>query len=435
MIYVNDWDFILNAFLCLIDMLLVWELREQIYGRIRRGRRLCAILAVALALILMIPPCAYENSIYVIPASCLLLPFYPKNLKKKVFFETCLISILFSCLMILNDLTNMFPPSIRWGMVYIMMIHAVIWLVLFFCLRLCRNIDTDLPLSLSLLFLFIPFCTFASSVALIFLFEGSIISRPMGDLCHLVIQTTLLLIDLALLEFLRRFTGYYQREKERQLLGQQLRYQETHYKQLIESYGQIGKLRHDMKNHLNAIALLCQNGSTDDLLDYLHTTSGALGQTEQVISTGNPAFDAVLNIKIREMKEEGILCSPTLSIPKDMGLPFSDAVTILGNLLDNALHASVSRQLQTGAFRQTANIQEKEFPAQPENKSSVDLSVIWQQGTLFLHMSNPCAADTVADYGIGMKNVEEVVRKYSGTMKTEVAKGRYITDIVLFLQM
>ena len=155
MIYVNDWDFILNAFLCLIDMLLVWELREQVYGRIRRGRRLCAFLAVALALILMIPPCAYENSIYVIPASCLLLPFYPKNLKKKVFFETCLISILFSCLMILNDLTNMFPPSIRWGMVYIMMIHAVVWLVLFFCLRLCRNIDTDLPLSLSLLFLFI----------------------------------------------------------------------------------------------------------------------------------------------------------------------------------------------------------------------------------------------------------------------------------------
>ena len=128
--------------------------------------------------------------------------------------------------------------------------------------------------------------------------------------------------------------------------------------------------------------------------------------------------ETAVETAVREMKEEGILCSPTLSIPKDMGLPFSDAVTILGNLLDNALHASVSRQLQTGAFQ-----------------SSVDLSVIWQQGTLFLHMSNPCAADTVADYGIGMKNVEEVVRKYSGTMKTEVAKGRYITDIVLFLRM
>ena len=449
MIYVNDWDFILNAFLCLIDMLLVWELREQVYGHIRRRRLLCAFLAVALTLILMIPPYAYENSIYVIPASCLLLPFYPKNLKKKVFFETCLISILFSCLMILNDLTNLFPPSARWGMIYIMMIHAVVWLVLFFCLRLCRNIDTDLPLSLWLFFLFIPSCTFASSVSLIFLLNGSMITRSAGALCHLVIQATLLLIDLALLEFLRRFTGYYQKEKERQLLGQQLRYQETHYKQLIESHEQIRKLRHDMKNHLNTIALLCQKGSSDSLLDYLHTTLGALEQTEQVISTGNPAFDAVLNMKLKEMKEKGILCSPTLSIPKDMGLPFSDAVTILGNLLDNALHASVSRRLQTGAFRQTintqhpqtkalrqtGNTQEKEPPMQPENESSVDLSVIWQQGTLFLHMSNPCTADTVAEYGIGMKNVEESVRKYSGTMKTEVEKGRYITDIVLFLQM
>lgn len=72
---------------------------------------------------------------------------------------------------------------------------------------------------------------------------------------------------------------------------------------------------------------------------------------------------------------------------------------------------------------------------QPEKEASVDLTIIWQQGTLFLHMSNPCASDTVAEYGIGMKNVEGIVRKYSGTMKTEVAKGRYITDIVLFLQM
>lgn len=60
-----------------------------------------------------------------------------------------------------------------------------------------------------------------------------------------------------------------------------------------------------------------------------------------------------------------------------------------GDLLDNALHASVSRQLQAGAFRQTVNTQqtqtkalrqtgntqEKESPMQPEKEASVDLSI------------------------------------------------------------
>ena len=31
-----------------------------------------------------------------------------------------------------------------------------------------------------------------------------------------------------------------------------------------------------------------------------------------------------------------------------------------------------------------------------------------------------------------MKNVEETVKKYSGTLHTEVKAGKYITDIILY---
>ena len=41
-------------------------------------------------------------------------------------------------------------------------------------------------------------------------------------------------------------------------------------------------------------------------------------------------------------------------------------------------------------------------------------------GNLFLHVSNPCSAETVPQYGIGLRNVEETVKKYSGTMQTTV---------------
>ncbi|HJC43704.1 MAG TPA: ATP-binding protein [Candidatus Mediterraneibacter gallistercoris] len=35
-------------------------------------------------------------------------------------------------------------------------------------------------------------------------------------------------------------------------------------------------------------------------------------------------------------------------------------------------------------------------------------------------------------YGIGMKNVEETVKKYAGTLNTEVKDGKYITDVILY---
>ena len=273
MMYYHDQDIILNIFLCVVDMVLLWELREQLYGRIQKGRKFCALCAAFLIALLMLLPSRFENSMYVVPVSWLLLPFYPKNPKKKLFFEIWLFSILFSCLMILNDFTNMLPRFSHWVMTYLLIIHVVVWLILFFCLRWCRSISTDLPLSLWLLFLFIPVFSFASSGTLIVLFDGNAVPRPMKDLCHLVIQTSFLFIDLALLVFMRRFTEFFQEEKERQLLEQQLCFQEAHYKDMIGSQDQIRKIRHDMKNHLNAISLLYSEGRKKELLDYLHTVS------------------------------------------------------------------------------------------------------------------------------------------------------------------
>lgn len=277
MMYYHDQDIILNIFLCVVDMVLLWELREQLYGRIQKGRKFCALCAAFLIALLMLLPSRFENSMYVVPVSWLLLPFYPKNLKKKLFFEIWLFSILFSCLMILNDFTNMLPKFSHWVMTYLLIIHVVIWLVLFFCLRWCRSISTDLPLSLWIIFLFIPVFSFASSGTLIVLFDGNAVPRPMKDLCHLVIQTTFLFIDLALLVFMRRFTEFFQKEKERLLLKQQLCFQEAHYKDMIGSQDQIRKIRHDMKNHLNAISLLYSEGRKKELLDYLHTVSDQIG--------------------------------------------------------------------------------------------------------------------------------------------------------------
>ena len=109
MIYLTDYDIYLNTFLCLIDMVIIMELRERIYGRIARLRSVCIALSVALVALMMILPGSYGNTYFTLPVSMILLPFYPRNLKKKLLFEVCLFSSAFAYMMVLNDITNMTP--------------------------------------------------------------------------------------------------------------------------------------------------------------------------------------------------------------------------------------------------------------------------------------------------------------------------------------
>lgn len=140
MIYLTDYDIYLNTFLCLIDMIVIMELRERIYGRIVRLRGVCAALSVALVALMMFLPGSYRNTYFTLPVSMILLPFYPKNPKKKLLFEVCLFSSIFAYMMVLNDITNMTPRFSDLVITYVALYHAGLWILLFIILKLCRNI-------------------------------------------------------------------------------------------------------------------------------------------------------------------------------------------------------------------------------------------------------------------------------------------------------
>lgn len=411
---ISRYDLIIDCFLCLIDIITISELRRQIYGSPKHKRTfICSATVLILILCaagLFLTDFHYTMSLFIVPASFFLLPFYPKNFMKKLLFESCLSAILFSFMMILNDITNILPRYQIWIMIYLMIFHIGLWCILSLCHKFCRDIVCDMPLSLWGVFLAIPFSTIVSSALLIPLMNENAFSRPASDIFHLLIQLTFLFINIVLFYFLKRYTRQMQREQEKKLLQQQLHYQEEHYQQLIASGENVRRIRHDMKNHLQTIALLYQEGLTTELQEYITTASDMLKKTEVLVSTGNRAFDAILNIKLSELKEKGISCSPELSIPQNLNLPFSDAVTLLGNLLDNAAASCIQHGMPC----------------------RVALSVSYRQNTLFLHMSNPCTAAFPAPYGIGMKNVAEVVEKYSGTLQTEVEERQYVTDVIMY---
>lgn len=411
MIYSRQYDILLNFFLCLIDMCILMELMNRIYGPIIRYKK-AAIGIVTFAIILfMVLPSPYDNSFFSLPASFLILPFYPKNAKKKLLFESCLFAIVFSYIFMLNDITNVLPRKGEiWIMWYLIAYHIGLWCLLFLCSKLCQTSNENIPLSLWLIFLFIPATTLSSSVLSLFFLNGSKLNHPAADFMHLFMQSTFLFINIAVFDLFRRFGIYYKEKQERTLLTQQLEYQEKHYKELLRANSQIKAIRHDMKNHLQTISLLYNNEKHTELVDYIASTTNLIQQTEAVITSGNPYIDALLGIKLSEMKEKRIRCTPQLSIPQNLSLPFSDAVTILGNILDNAIASCV----EYGEY------------------SEIIFSITYQQHALLVHVENPCKESTLKPYGTGMQNVGNIAKKYSGTVQTELCNNTYMTDIVLY---
>lgn len=408
--YITAYDLPLNLFLCAIDMCILTELMQRMYGPVQHFKKAVICTATLLVLALMLLPSSYENSFFTVPASFLLLGFYPKNGRKKLLFSCCLFTVCNSYLLILNDITNLLPRGRVWVMWYLIGYHMGLWAVLFLCLRLCRETDTDLPRSLWCSFLLIPVLTLGCSFILVLVFESSPLSQPSLSILHIILQSTFFVINVLVFDLFRRFCIYAADQREKDLLEQQVEYQQSYYRGLSQAAEQTRQIRHDLKNHLQTISLLYEGGKQNELAEYLRDTWDALRQTEQFVMTGNPSLDALLNLKLGEIKRSGIRCTPEIAIPRELGLPFSDTVTLVGNLLDNAIHSC------------------RKISGDP----AIRLQISYQEGTLLLCMENPCTEPEAAPYGIGMKNVEKIVRKYDGILRTECGGGVYCTNTVLY---
>lgn len=92
-LYISPYDLPVNLFLCTIDMCILTELMQRMYGPIQRFKKTAFFIATLIVLALTLMPSPYENSFYTVPASFLLLGFYPKNKKKKLLFESCLLTV------------------------------------------------------------------------------------------------------------------------------------------------------------------------------------------------------------------------------------------------------------------------------------------------------------------------------------------------------
>lgn len=130
-------------------------------------------------------------------------------------------------------------------------------------------------------------------------------------------------------------TGYEKKMMEMQngLLEKQLEIMKA-------SNEQIRCWKHDMNNHLTMLQSFVCEGQWSRAEAYMQEMLLSPGMRSERVRSGNVVIDSILNYKLMVAEEYGIQTEAEVQIPADTGLESVQWVTILGNLMDNAIEAA-----------------------------------------------------------------------------------------------
>lgn len=211
-------------------------------------------------------------------------------------------------------------------------------------------------------------------------------------------------------------------EKENALLQQQSEMQLEVYSDLQQRYQNSMRTIHDAKRHVRALESLIQSDHLAEAQQYKESLFQKLNELQPSIQCDNPLLSAILNHVFLKAEQRHIALKMDLQGEEQLSmLAGVDLTTIVSNLLDNAVDAVLEL---------------------PEEQRYIHFAVAFQMGEIMIHVENPTKNDLKREgntivstkeghLGLGLKNVEMVVKKYKGDFKTDVEDGIFTAAITI----
>lgn len=182
-------------------------------------------------------------------------------------------------------------------------------------------------------------------------------------------------------------------------------------------------LRHDFRQHLHVISGLAANEKLEDLQQYLHQFQEELNDQRPILCN-NAAVDAIAGHYDMRARDAGISVYWQMQLPADLPMPETDFCMMLGNLLENALLASMDvpekqRDLRVLCQMRTPTI----LGLIVENRYTGTLKRDREAFISTRHESS----------GTGLLSVQTIVRRYGGQLTIETENQIFSVNILLNL--
>lgn len=205
------------------------------------------------------------------------------------------------------------------------------------------------------------------------------------------------------------------------LENQFLSMQQARYDSLLTTTRQMRRARHDLRHHFHVLQGFAAQGNMEGIVDYLvqvqgNIPAGDLGLCE------NAVVDSVAGYFAPLYRENGIPLSFRLDLPRDLPVPDTDVCSVLSNLLENAMEASLRTAPEKHNVRVSARLRSGNMLLLSV-ENSYDGEVQKKNG-VFLSSKRP-------GEGIGLQAVQHTAEKSGGYCRFHYGDGLFTANVML----
>jgi len=195
------------------------------------------------------------------------------------------------------------------------------------------------------------------------------------------------------------------------------------YKSISENFDNQKRKTHEYKNQISCIESLLDKKQYSKLEEYVKKINGSLNNEPDTINTNNVIVNAILNTKYQEADAKGIVFVFRVNDLSELKIKDEDVVTILSNLLNNAIEACETCEGKKVIKFKFVKEDDMTIIAV---KNTFNYDVKYENGEI-----KSTKTTNVDEHGVGIKNVLKSIEKYGGSYVIEDKNKEFFFSIII----
>lgn len=325
-----------------------------------------------------------------------------------------------------GDITALESASALIGRLIIILSRLILFVGLIILSRISTKKNNSVTADMSdkewIQFLIFPIFT----ICAVMLMTSSVIKSYHSDIIaiYYIIAIGLIVLNLVVFHLISEILENSRNMKEAEALRQQSIGQLELYNSMRENYNIQRQRTHEYKNQIVCMDMLMKKKDYSKLEDYIGNISDGLDAQLDMVDTNNDVVNAIFNAKYYEAIKNDVLVVLKINDLSDIKISDNDIVTILSNLLDNAIEAA--KQCDIG-------------------KRIVKIKMLYEDAVLSIAVSNSYKAEPVLtedgyirttkkdreEHGWGMRNVVAILEKYNAEYIIDYKNGEFVFSIIM----
>lgn len=222
---------------------------------------------------------------------------------------------------------------------------------------------------------------------------------------YLIVSFGVMVMNVVMFEWLKYVSEKDRRWKQIHLLQERNEEKIKLYHEMSVNYDEQKRILHDYHNQIGCMQGLLKKQQYKEAKEYAEKLADSFPDQMQNVDVNHPILNVVLNQKYRLAKRKDISFLFYANDLSDLWLEEQDVVSLLSNLLDNAIEACEKLEGERKIWVKLVR-EKRQFVLSIRN--TVPEPVDIQDDEI------PTSKEDKVKHGIGLKNVQMILNKYKG---------------------